>query len=218
MAFFDDEAEADEFRFPEPARRPWKGDTDDTLGAPVPFAGFLVRNDALAVLLAGLVAFPAGFTVTVVAVSRLSPPKVPINILGRGGPVGRDPAEERFRFGIGFSDGSKVSDRWHRRPPDGDPGQRVLQHRSGEGGDRRFSQAFWCAPLPPAGPMRFVCQWPAHGIEESSLEIDAQLVLDAAAAAVAIWPEDMSLSGDEGTAGWGAGGGPSYRSSQMLRG
>jgi hypothetical protein len=38
-------------------------------------------------------------------------------------------------------------------------------------------------PLPPPGPLAFVCAWPSRGIPEVWVEIDAGLVLDAAAAA-----------------------------------
>jgi hypothetical protein len=38
-------------------------------------------------------------------------------------------------------------------------------------------------PLPPPGPLAFVCAWPARGIPEVRVEIGAGLVLDAAAAA-----------------------------------
>jgi hypothetical protein len=39
-----------------------------------------------------------------------------------------------------------------------------------------------------AGPLAFVCEWPARDIPESRVEIDAGLVLEAAARAVPIWP------------------------------
>ena len=45
-------------------------------------------------------------------------------------------------------------------------------------------------PLPPAGPLEFVCEWPAFGIAESRAGIDAQLILDAARRSVRLWPEN----------------------------
>jgi len=44
-------------------------------------------------------------------------------------------------------------------------------------------------PLPPAGPLEFVCEWPAFGIAESRAGIDARLILDAARHSVRLWPE-----------------------------
>jgi len=43
-------------------------------------------------------------------------------------------------------------------------------------------------PAPP-GPLAFVVEWPARGIPESRVEIDAGLVLKAARRAVPIWPD-----------------------------
>jgi hypothetical protein len=45
--------------------------------------------------------------------------------------------------------------------------------------------------------MRFVCRWLAQGIEDVSTELDAQVILDAAARAIPIWPEDIDFPEDE---------------------
>jgi len=214
MSFFDIVADIAELARPEPRRRRWRGDSDDTIGVPVEFAEILARTEELAVCVCGLVAFPAGFIVNVVALNRLDPPKEPTNLFGHG-PGFPPGGASMFRFGIGFSDGSKVTDamRFGRRGQ-AEPGERVLQPRGGGGGGRRSSAGFWCAPLPPPGRMSFVCQWPARGLEESTLQLEAQLVLDAAARAIAIWPEDAELAEEEGqrrgrggTGGWFVGGG-----------
>lgn len=39
-----------------------------------------------------------------------------------------------------------------------------------------------------AGPLAFVCEWPALGISETRTEIDAQLILDAASQSIVLWP------------------------------
>ena len=44
-------------------------------------------------------------------------------------------------------------------------------------------------PLPPSGPLTFVCEWPAHGITESRASIEGDLIRVAAAEAVQLWPE-----------------------------
>jgi hypothetical protein len=212
MSFFDNVADVAELARPEPRRRRWRGDSDDTLGMPVEFAEILARTEELAVCVCGLVAFPAGFIVNVLALNRLDPPKEPMNLFGHGHgfPAG---GAGMFRFGIGFSDGSKVTDalRFGRRGQ-AEPGELVLQPRGGGSGGRRSSAGFWCAPLPP-GPMSFVCQWPAQGLDESTLQLEAQLVLDAAARASAIWPQDAELPEEDqprgrgGTGSWVVGGG-----------
>jgi hypothetical protein len=201
MSFFDEAPALPEHGEPEPRRRRWRGDSDDTLGMPVPYADFLIRTDDLAIVVTGLVAFPAGFCVSIVSLSRLDPPREPMNLVEHGLARGARAAAEAFRFGIGFSDGTKVFNGMHGRRPDTDRGARVLSPRGGGGGGRRFAHGFWCAPLPPAGMMRFVCRWPARGVEEASTEVEAQLILDAAARAVTIWPDDAYLPEEEGLRG-----------------
>jgi hypothetical protein len=49
---------------------------------------------------------------------------------------------------------------------------------------------YWVWPLPPPGPVEFVCEWPLHGIAESRGALDAQLIVDAAARAIPLWPDD----------------------------
>ena len=59
-----------------------------------------------------------------------------------------------------------------------------------EGYDRlAWEVDVWIWGLPPPGPLAFVCEWPARGIPESRVEIDAGLVLEAAGRAVPIWPD-----------------------------
>jgi hypothetical protein len=41
------------------------------------------------------------------------------------------------------------------------------------GVSRSITRTYWLSPLPPAGPVRFVCAWPECGIPEHRVEIDA---------------------------------------------
>jgi hypothetical protein len=50
----------------------------------------------------------------------------------------------------------------------------------------------WAWPLPPAGPLAFVCAWAALGIPETRAVIDAQLILDATGQSTRLWPENGS--------------------------
>ncbi|HJQ73889.1 MAG TPA: hypothetical protein VJ814_03310, partial [Gaiellaceae bacterium] len=110
---------------------------------------------------------------------------------------------EVLRLGVQFSDGRKATNVDGRMPfgmpgePDEPPEGPVLFPRGGGGGDGRWQQGFWVWPLPPAGPLAFVCEWPAAGIPETRNEIDAALVRDAAADAAVLWPdaEDRSEGG-----------------------
>ena len=55
----------------------------------------------------------------------------------------------------------------------------------------------WLWPLPPAGPLTFVCAWPAEGIEEISAQIDAAPILEAASRAIELWPDERPLPPSE---------------------
>jgi hypothetical protein len=45
-------------------------------------------------------------------------------------------------------------------------------------------------PLPPAGPLAFICAWPGRGIATSRVEVDGAAIREAADTAVTLWPND----------------------------
>jgi hypothetical protein len=103
------------------------------------------------------------------------------------------PASRRsLRFGLQFADGGKAAANPGGGRPDRDsePAGPVLYPFAGGGGPHSFVSRWWTWPLPPAGPLEFVCQWPAFGIAESRAGIDAQLILDAARRSIRLWPEN----------------------------
>jgi hypothetical protein len=80
---------------------------------------------------------------------------------------------------------------WMDRPDDllfsfdsGEPGQPLLQHRGGGGSETDWDAECWLWPLPPPGPLTFACVWPAGGVPESRVTLDAGLVHRAAADAL----------------------------------
>lgn len=182
---------------PEPARQPWRGDDSDTVGAPVGIVEVVARNEDAAALVSGLVAFPSGFSLSVLTITRRG------EAGPRHGPFGDD-ASEMFRFGIRFADGSKVTDFGDRFPPRfRSAGGPWLQQRGGGGGGRKYSQAYWCQPLPPSGPMTFVCEWVRYGIPQTEREIDAGIILSAVERAYPLWPDDVGLEEPHGYPGVG---------------
>jgi len=173
----------------------WRGDPDDTVGVPVALSPLLVHTDQAAVIVSGFFAYPTGFAFSLVAISRLNPAPSPIGFLRPGMGGRNDSTGGELRFGIGFADGSRAMSRWNSIPS-ANTSVRTLLPRGGGGGGRKWSQEFWCEPLPPAGPMAFVFEWRDFGVPQTSIEVDAAAVLDAASHAAPLWPDDVDLPED----------------------
>jgi hypothetical protein len=183
MSFFDPPPDPPDR--PRPVREPWRGDADDTVGGLVDFVAVLAKNEDAAVLVAGLTGYPAGFAVSLISITRKNHPYPPMF---------RHDSSEQLRFGMRFADGSKVTDSRSGPPPFGPrAGERMLHQRGGGGGGRRHAMSYWCAPLPPPGPLTFVCQWPHFGIELTEFEVEAGLILDAADRSFPLWPDDIGM-------------------------
>ena len=197
MGFFSDiEEPGDAFRGPDPRRVRWRGDADDTMGVPVPLGPLLIRNEQVAVIATGFFAYPSGFRFSLLSISRLDPSPVPIGLHRPGMRDRGDTTDGELRFGIGFADGTKVVGRLPLFHSDGSP--RILRSMGGGGGGRKWSQGFWCQPLPSPGPMTLVIEWRDVGVAETTMEIDGSLILDAGSRAVPLWPDDVDLPEETG--------------------
>jgi hypothetical protein len=157
----------------------------------------LADNERAAVFLGRCSAYATGFELEVRVLVRAGADELDPSLNGIYHRPGRGSTyEEMLRFGIAFSDGRKATNvagpphggrlaRGPREPPDP-----VLWGMGGGGGGGRWRQDFWVWPLPPPGPVGFVCEWPAAGIPLSRAEIDAQVLLDAAGRARALFPNE----------------------------
>ncbi|MEU4689239.1 hypothetical protein [Actinoplanes sp. NPDC023714] len=188
MSFFDGFARAEPA--PEPAQPPpprWLK-PEEVLGGSVAAEFLLARGEGAAVGLGGIVGYPEGFTFAVTAVLREEDRHGRLyheafhHDLGGAGPV----PPGFLRVGVLFADGKAVSNvgghpdlPWDAEPP----GPLLMSDRGG-GGGRRYGMSYWVWPLPPEGPVTFVCEWPARGIGESRVEIDAALIREAAGRAI----------------------------------
>jgi hypothetical protein len=83
-----------------------------------------------------------------------------------------------------LADGSTVIS--GRSDGDAEPTRPILQSRGGGGSSHRMVLRWWAWPLPPSGPLEFVCQL---GGGETRVSMDAQLILDASQHSVRVWPE-----------------------------
>jgi hypothetical protein len=159
----------------------------------------LARTDTVVVAAGRIAVYPEGFEFTVWVVGRpgeeLAHFDLPLAWAGRPrrAKSGEVPPEI-FRFGIQFSDGSKATTleahRYIGRPPEQPPSGPVLWGRhGGSRGANSSEQVYWVWPLPPEGPLAFVCEWPANNIPLTRVEIDAGVILQAATRVEELWPE-----------------------------
>jgi hypothetical protein len=148
----------------------------------VPMDLLVARTDTHAVLIDNLLVYPTGFDFDLAV--RRHP--------GRPRHHQPDPRVwHELRLEVRFADG-RCADNDHRRWPHpvGDqlPDPPLLyQGVSGPDGGH-----VWMWGLPPPGPLVFACQWPAEQIPPSQAELDAGLVLAAAARATTLWPGQTS--------------------------
>jgi hypothetical protein len=162
----------------------------------------LARNEKAAVCITRLAAYPTGFAFDLLVMmapgsqeEELLDPVLfgPGRYQARRATGGIPP--ELLRIGVQFSDGGKATNtsgfHHHEDPPSGP----VIHHGGGGGGGESWHQSEWVWPLPPSGPLAFVCEWPAAEIPLTRREIDAQLVLDAAERATVIFTQEGGASG-----------------------
>lgn len=187
MAFFDD------VPAPEPEPRihhPWDPPEAELPGLVPASTIQLGRADRAAVAVTGISAYSAGFEIFLTARFRPGGERA-----GQPPPPGPpDPRALRrsLRFGLQLSDGRKVIGQHGGPGPGADPAPDgpILRQFMGGGGPRSLFTRWWAWPLPPAGPLEFVCEWSAMEIPETRASIDAQLILDAAGGSVQLWRPD----------------------------
>ena len=185
---------------PEPPRRPDWARPEHVVGEMVPVSFLLARSSTAAVKIQHLTAYPNGFEFQLVVHYRpTGEPWDPMHGL-HGRP--RQPygvlTDEVLRFGIQFADGSKATNIGPptMRSAEGNPRGLVLQAGSGSGGTTVADTTYWVWPLPPPGPVAFVCEWPKFGIPLTRHEIDANLIRDASTRAIELWPEESVAPGE----------------------
>jgi hypothetical protein len=192
----------------------WAGPPHGVLGGVVPLGLLLARSERAAVAIESTTVYPTGieFVIDVrwrePSVEWLWPQGFDRRRRGGGLP------DELFRFGVQFSDGTKatslgsgldvplavaygapsapatVVDAAAERVPRGP----LLTARGGSGGGLRYSQTFWLWPLPPEGPLSFVCEWPALDIELTRVEVDSAPLREAAARGRPLWDDEAGAA------------------------
>ena len=150
----------------------------------LPFA----PSEQAAIAITGLTAYTAGFEIFM---ARRIRPGVPgldedptPEMLSRRR---TDPLAAPF-FSLLLSDGTEVTS--GRPRGESEPTGPILASRGGGGSTHSQFFRWWAWPLPPRGPLEFICRWPMYEIAETRVRIDAQLILDAAQRSIRLWPED----------------------------
>lgn len=190
MSFFDDVPAPE----PEPPRvhHPW--DPPEAEFPCVVSSGPLLlgRAERAAVAITVIAVYSAGFEIFLTA--RVRSGTQDRGISRDRLPSGPEPrvAPRSFRFGLRLADGTKVIGQHGgpRSAGDAEPDGPILRTYMAGGGPRSSFWRWWAWPLPPAGPLEFVGEWPGNGIPETRTTIDAQLILDASGRSLRLWPEE----------------------------
>jgi hypothetical protein len=164
----------------------WMGPRENEVGVAGPLQLLLARTDEVAVTVQGGAAYSNGFEFRLVVRKRKFDPEF-IDPFGFG--PRRSAGEELLRFGVQLADGRKATLHSRRPPDDADAAQPRLMQRGSSGGGRTWDMGLWLWPLPPRGPLAFVCEWPSEGIPLTRAEIDANDIVEAAARVETLWPE-----------------------------
>lgn len=142
------------------------------------------RSEQSAVAITGISAYSSGFEIFMIRLIRPD---------ARGLDDDPLPGEPRvpeyyFRFSSQLSDGRTVTETGGFGSPGGAEPTEPILRSNGESGTTHFQHLRWWAwPLPPSGPLEFVCQ---RETGETRVGIDAQLILEAAQRGVRIWPPE----------------------------
>jgi hypothetical protein len=175
----------------------WEGPPTAVVPVSIPIEQVVAQNEAMAVYLASISAYPSGFEFDVFVLvadrsSELSPFDPEYRMLAQH--TGEIPSEQ-LRIGFLFADGSKATNtgeyfNWYEESG-AKPDAPVMSGVGGRGGeDGRWHSAFWVWPLPPPGKLELLCEWPEAGLPLTRHEIDPQPILEAAARAHVVFPPE----------------------------
>ena len=154
---------------------------DNEAPAAVAVSGVIGRSADAAILLVGLARYTNGLAIDLAVRRRLDPE--PTDQMYATGDAG-------LLVGVELADGRAVvagQAGWGSWPDADEP---VLAHRSGGGGGREWSSSLWLTPAPPPGDLVVVVASAALGIDESTLTVGAEALLEATGRAEVLWPRE----------------------------
>ena len=192
------EPEDDEPDDIEPDIPPWWGPAQDELGVCVALNSVIARSERGLVTVSHALVYSTGVELHFDALARgLKESDVHgfFHGMHHHGAVEDLPASF-LRIGVELADGSRASNlggRMHRDFEEEPDGPVFHQHGGGGGGGGggryRSQPAYWLWPMPPPGPLRVSCEWPALEIPLSTAELDASALNAAASQSRSIWED-----------------------------
>jgi hypothetical protein len=144
----------------------------------------LGRSEQTAIAITGMSAYSNGFEIFVTRLIRPETPGFDEDPVP-GAPRGMLAERQSFQISLQLSDGRTVTS--GRPPVDAEPTGPILRSCGGGGTSHCLIARWWAWPLPPSGPLEFICQL---GTGETRVGVDAQLILDAAQHSVRVWSDD----------------------------
>jgi hypothetical protein len=147
------------------------------------------RSDQTAIAITGIWAYSNGFEIFLTRLIRPDAPGFDQDPVP-GAPRGLLAERQSFQISLQLSDGRTVTS--GRPHGDDEPTGPILRSRGGGGTSHYLLMRWWAWPLPPSGPLEFICQL---GTGETRAGIDAQLILDAAQHTVRLWPGNEADDG-----------------------
>ena len=173
----------------------WMNPPEDVLPGVVPIEIVVGRSEEAVVMLAAMRAFPQGVAMSLHVRTRARLRGISLHEELFDGPYRHDQDEawqrDRLRWGLEFADGRRATnvDAWPDfEDPRETPDRPVLFPGGGGGSDRAMDRDYWLWPLPPAGRLTIVLQWPLVDIERTTTPLDADEIIAAAARAQPVWP------------------------------
>jgi hypothetical protein len=188
--------------FKPPSRKPsleelpqaeWTGPPRSAVPAVVPVDRVILRTEEVGLYLSCFWVYPTGFEFEVFVVTKdewsdLDPFSFDHHY--KAEQRGEIPPE-KLRLGLEFADGSTVTNTgdfdwdWEPGPTPKSP---RMSGSGGGGGGGSWQYKFWVWPLPSPGLFDFVCEWPAARIPLTRVELDADLLLEAASRSQDLFP------------------------------
>ncbi|BDO42105.1 hypothetical protein [Cellulomonas sp. NTE-D12] len=171
---------------------------ENEIGSAVPVSVVLVRTDDVAVAITSVTAFTTGVALTVAVRMRVPPAG-----LDRPGDLYRlvslypqpdVPLDRRLLFGVEYADGraaTNLSDDFGSPAPSAD--EPMLAPTGGGGDEFSVDHAYFLSPVPPDGPLAFVCSWPVCGIPETRHVVEHLELTTASARSTILWPRQPAI-------------------------